>query len=308
MSKYPQSFDSALITFEKGLKNDSDNPLKARTIRYYVEQARCGFNLIHLVAPSRLPHELTRDDLKAFLDFMASEEYAVSTRKDYVAGVKKICGFYDNHSIVEFRPRWPQDTRPNTDWLKHDEAQQLLDCSKTANQELIVHCELCLGFRRCEVSRMRPGHIHDGYVDVIGKGSMDGKLRVVPFHPRSVATFTMYNKYRNDLKDMAQRRRRIPVEFPASYLIYERTGHLRAYSDVRMTGIDNQLVELRKDLGIHFSNHTLRRTFGRILYFSGVPLATISKLLGHDSVDTTILYLGINLDDMVTAMSMFSLR
>lgn len=62
------------------------------------------------------------------------------------------------------------------------------------------------------------------------------------------------------------------------------------------------------EVGFEFSNHTLRRTFGRAMYRSKVPLATIAKILGHESTDVTLTYIGVDLDDMSVAMSQFVLR
>ena len=42
--------------------------------------------------------------------------------------------------------------------------------------------------------------------------------------------------------------------------------------------------------------HDLRRTYAQIGYESGVPIAQISKLLGHASIDTTQRYLNLDLD------------
>lgn len=61
--------------------------------------------------------------------------------------------------------------------------------------------------------------------------------------------------------------------------------------------------KVRDRAGFEFSNHTLRRTFGRRLYRAKIPIETISKLYGHDDTQTTIRYLGINLDDMGSALA-----
>ncbi len=49
-------------------------------------------------------------------------------------------------------------------------------------------------------------------------------------------------------------------------------------------------------------NHALRRTFGRTLWTQGVPLEVISDFLGHQDTKTTIRYLALRNDDMVSAM------
>ena len=60
--------------------------------------------------------------------------------------------------------------------------------------------------------------------------------------------------------------------------------------------------------GKKFSHHTLRRTFGRNLWLRGIPIETISELLGHVSTDMTRLYLGLNLTDMRKAISEYGTK
>ena len=45
----------------------------------------------------------------------------------------------------------------------------------------------------------------------------------------------------------------------------------------------------------HYSGHSLRRTKPLHLYDCGVPIERISKLLGHRSIETTLIYLDIRL-------------
>lgn len=43
------------------------------------------------------------------------------------------------------------------------------------------------------------------------------------------------------------------------------------------------------------------------MYRSGVEVATISKMMGHESIDQTLKYIGVGLDDMSSAMQAFAL-
>ena len=61
-------------------------------------------------------------------------------------------------------------------------------------------------------------------------------------------------------------------------------------------------------MGVTFSAHTLRRTFGREMYHSGVRIETIAKIMGHSSTEMTLRYIGVNLDDQTVAMNQFILR
>jgi site-specific recombinase XerD len=48
--------------------------------------------------------------------------------------------------------------------------------------------------------------------------------------------------------------------------------------------------------------HTLRRSFATLLYKDGVPVATISKLMGHSDIKTTMLYIDVQQDDLDDAL------
>ena len=68
--------------------------------------------------------------------------------------------------------------------------------------------------------------------------------------------------------------------------------------------IDNRY---QSHLGSHrvpFSNHTLRRTFGRTLYYSGVKIEDIAAILGHKDTKTTLKYLGLDKVDYSDHMNM----
>jgi site-specific recombinase XerD len=42
--------------------------------------------------------------------------------------------------------------------------------------------------------------------------------------------------------------------------------------------------------------HDCRRTFAQLGYYAGVPIEQISKVLGHESIQTTMSYLGLSID------------
>ncbi|MCL2149284.1 MAG: tyrosine-type recombinase/integrase [Methanomassiliicoccaceae archaeon] len=309
MSKYPQSVESCISKF---YADDlaKDKTLSPRSVEGYRETAQGVFKLLSLSAPGILPHAIAQSDVRALLDYMAEEGYAVSTRKNYIGVLMRIMGFYGNFSIHEMKIVWPQDMRPNVDWLSFEDAQYLMDFPQTPNQEMLVNCELGMGFRRVEVARMGVQHVHDGYIDVVGKGRSGRKLRTVPFHPRTHDVVRRYREYRGGLIAAAQAVSRHPVSVPPpNMLVYRVKGDIRGYSrQAKLTGLDKIMEGLSEQAGFHFSHHTLRRTFGRIMYRSNVPIATIAKIYGHESTDTTLRYIGVDMDDMGAAMSMYRLK
>lgn len=55
-------------------------------------------------------------------------------------------------------------------------------------------------------------------------------------------------------------------------------------------------------LNYKIGTHSLRKTFGYQLYYSGTSIELIQKLLNHSSPDITLAYIGITQDDMDEAI------
>jgi integrase len=89
------------------------------------------------------------------------------------------------------------------------------------------------------------------------------------------------------------------VEVPEELLIYERAGRLYPY---KRSAIDKLVRGVSERTGVPCINHVLLRQFAKELRLSGVPISTISELLGHSDEKTTRLYLGIDMDDKSSAM------
>jgi integrase/recombinase XerD len=201
--------------------------------------------------------------------------------------------------------QWPPHQRINVDWLNDNEPDLLREIADTPLEQLLIHLELDLGLRRIECKRLRTQDIKQGYLNILGKGRMGGKWRTIPMHPRTPVILQMYIEHRNQLIQKAREKKGLSVTVPDNLIIHERAGELRTYGD---TSIDKRIkrVEQRlKNIGhtsIHFSNHTLRRTFGRTMWKANVPLETIARIMGHESTETTIQYLGIQMMDMQQAM------
>ncbi|HKM13686.1 MAG TPA: site-specific integrase [Candidatus Methanomethylophilaceae archaeon] len=278
-----------------------------RTIRFYRDEGSCIFKLLDLhVRPNIRAKDVTKQEVYEVLRHMRANGYAVQTMKGYMTALRKITLYHGNPEPTSTKIRWPHDARPSVDWLTAEEAQILLDHPKNPMQDISVHLELCMGLRRIEVVRLRVSDIdyERRCVTVTGKS---GKLRLVPFHPETEYTLSRYMEYRTALVTIA-RSENPEVNEPEELIIWGRSRQLSAYSQVKVTGFDKQLKALIPEVGFKFSNHTLRRTFGRAMYRSNVPVATIAKILGHESTDVTLTYIGVDLDDMSAAMSQFVLR
>ena len=141
-------------------------------------------------------------------------------------------------------------------------------------------------------------------ITVIGKGPIGGKPRLIPLVPECEAALRAWGELRNQWVEKGQDRYPETFKNPENFIVWEKAGRLYSYSEEGY-GLDKVVtLPLSDSLGFRFSNHTLRRTFGRALYRAGVQVATIAKILGHESTEVTLRYIGVDLDDMRGAMSL----
>lgn len=276
-----------------------------RTLRFYRDELSTIIRTLERGGRHTFPWDITEEDVKWLLDDYIKRNLTVSTRRGYISALRTWTEYYDNDVVRRMKIRWPADMRPNVDWITQAQAKELLAIPKTPAQDFVVHCELCLGMRRVEILRLRPDSFRGSHVEILGKGSQGGKPRSMPYHRDTDRVVDRYLRYRKALIETVRMQRPSAV-VPESLMIWARGSKLHEYG-VKGSGIDEMLKPLGEEIGVRFSNHTLRRTFGRTMYRSGVEVATISKMMGHESIDQTLKYIGVDLDDMNSAMQTFSL-
>jgi len=311
MSKFPQTPKATVEKMCSDLKAEST--LSERTIRFYREEVN---TIIKVFAENNrehtMPWQIDKADVKWLLDYYQQKGYTVQTRTGYISALRKWTSHYGNNVVKEMKIRWPVDTRPNADWLSTAQAEKLLAIPKNPIQDILVHCELCLGMRRIEILRLTPESFSGSYVDVLGKGPQGGKPRRIPYHRDTDRVFKRYMDYRETLIKLARSQFPVSTKVPDALLIWSRGNRLYEYSR-KGESVDRYLKKLGPEIGYpEISNHTLRRTFGREMYLRMVKqnklsIPVIAKIMGHESTEQCEKYLGINLDDMTSAMNDFDL-
>lgn len=251
-------------------------------------------------------YDLSADDVKRIARDIAKSGLAVATQKDYIFAIKQMLKLIGNpawQAHIQFQA----DIRPHVDWLSPEDARKVLESDLvTPTQHLVIVLALCMGLRKVEIARLKVKDInHDGqYITVTGKGRAGGKLRLVPFHKRFLPALDRYLAVRDNIY------LKTVFDMPQELLVWmdRKTSTARPYEAVKGSGLDCLIRNASKAIGVKFSAHTLRRTFGRLLWLSGVPVVTIAKILGHSSTEQTLEYIGANLDDMASAMTKLRLQ
>ena len=299
MPRYPESIESAISLYIRDMeKRGGYSPKSLKAADY---TSRSAWAIVTRFQEGAVPRNVTAETLRLTLEWM-KEHYSVATQRNYFFYIRELMKKSDNRSFEDIRVVYPTDIRPHVDWLTLDEALKLIRAELPPLERIIIVLGLCQGLRRVEMTNLRVSVIHEEgqYITVLGKGTGGGKFRSVRFHPIFHSVFlgwmetrtVLAHKCRDDVSDNA-------------LLVYIKGESLRAYSTEYMTA---KVKCISDRMGVKFSAHTLRRTFGREMYHSGVRIETIAKIMGHSSTEMTLRYIGVNLDDQTVAMNQFILR
>lgn len=292
----------------------TETTLAPRTIAFYRENCQAVLSIMTAAGLSTDPATINRPAIHSLLALMESRNLAASTRRDYLRSLKKWLEFCKNDTFAHLKYALPQDVRPNVDWLDDSQVDRLLtwlDAHGTPIERATTHLMLTMGLRRIEVIRLRISDINwqEAYLDVRGKGRGGAKLRRVPFSPRAADILQIWLQCRNGKIYNARRNAELAgedpdaLQIPEEVFVWFKGSKVSAY-DQDGWGLDKMTVRrISAAVGFPIRNHTLRRTFGRTLWRGGVQIEIIAQILGHESTEQTLKYLGISLDDMRGAMS-----
>ena len=184
----------------------------------------------------------------------------------------------------------PQRGRRTGNWLTKEEAQTWLNAPDTktlkgVRDRAVLAVLIGCGLRRAEAAILSVSHIQQRegrwvIVDIVGKRD---KMRTVPMPSWAKATIDSWTFAA-----------RIDEGF-----IFRRVNKGGNLMGERMTeqAIYNIVVGYAEKLekqGI--APHDLRRTFAKLAHKGGSPIDQIQLSLGHDSIQTTEKYLGVEQD------------
>ena len=187
-------------------------------------------------------------------------------------------------------------TRRNARWPS---IEQVIELRVTARQSCPpgTYIMVVLAFegllRRGEISRLRLEDVHEGHLDVRGKGGKDRQVYIT-------------SRTRMEVEAFLEGDRRVLLKGRSSpYLVaHAYYGSGVAFSPISISG-RVRAAGARCDPPFMVSPHDLRRSGARAVYVADPSERTLSRLqeaLGHSSIDQTRSYIGIGILDQQDAM------
>lgn len=190
----------------------------------------------------------------------------------------------ENPAYKLVRPKIPK-RKPV--FLKINEAEKLLNSVTGEYKErdcAILTIFLNCGLRLSELVDIDIDNIEGDVLMVIGKGD---KQRTVYLNDSCITAINEYLKVRLNIKDekalfLSERQQRMSKR-TVQYLV-------KKYLNISALDVDK------------YSTHKLRSTSASLMAKSGTPVQVIQQILGHEKLETTMRYIGVDDDSMREAV------
>lgn len=269
------------------LKDYSDE-----TIRGYNSDLK-GFNkfLSSQYNTSIYLDEITVEDIEAYLQYLADvRKLQPKSRNRYLSSISSMLTYAVKKEWITKNPALVVDNAKVIEKPKVALTEKEIDKLVEVIDKPIIKTAIIFmaksGLRVNETINIKKDEIdiNTNTIHVVGKG---GKYRGVPI-AQTLKPVLIH--YLEEIRDS-----------DSEYLFAtKKTGRLSAQY------INRELVIATEKLGWtkQITNHTLRRSFATNLYLKGVSLLAIQKLLGHESLKTTSIYLNVQQSELHEAVNL----
>lgn len=312
MVLYNQSDNEAII--QKFIVTKMVSGRTERTIDYYMKILRRWSKFLN----DKPFTTVMPDDIRLVLARRSIQDGLTNTSiNNELRVLSSLCTWMHNEGMIQANPISRVDVIKEK--KKKKEAFSDLDLErirlacKDERQKALIEVFLSTGCRVSELSHIRIADIEGNKIKVLGKGN---KERYVYLNAKAQVAIEAYLKKRNDKN---------PYLFAASHFSGQpakeclkakhtlRSDWWRSEKLVSATdpfdkcSIENTIRSIGKRAGVSNCHpHRFRRTCATLALRSGMPLTHVSKMLGHESLDTTQIYLDINEREIEHSHSLYA--
>lgn len=242
--------------------------------------------------------ELNKALINSYKKELRSDGHSSASINQKLSAIRKLATEAEDNNLLDSRiangiravKGMPQRGTRTGNWLTKEEAQMWINAPdkktlKGLRDRAILSVIIGCGLRRAEVSILSFKHIQQresrwAIVDIVGKRD---KMRTVPMPSwaKSAIDSWVYTAH---------------IEEGSIFRRVNKGGNLMGdgVTDQAIYNIVVYYAEKLKKQGI--APHDLRRTFAKLAHKGGSPIDQIQLSLGHDSINTTEKYLGVEQD------------
>ncbi len=242
--------------------------------------------------------ELNKALINRYVKTLRAAKLSSATINQKLSAIRKLASEAEDNNLLDSRiangiravKGVPQRGRRTGNWLSKEEAQMWLNAPdvitlKGNRDRAILAVLIGCGLRRAECACLSVSHIQQregrwAIVDIVGKRD---KMRTVPMPSWAKAAIDSWTFSARISEGFIFRRVN-----KGDNLMGEKLTEQAIYNIVV------SYAEKLEKSGI--APHDLRRTFAKLAHKGGSPIDQIQLSLGHDSIQTTEKYLGVEQD------------
>jgi len=273
--------------------------LKSTQVPEYRRELLKMFNELEAAGLACTPSKIGEREIEWLLNENWAKN-AVRTRRWKLTILNGFLKRHQNTVISQMQLGWPLNARVNVEWLSPEESVILMDAA-VGVERIVLHLELHLGLRRCEVRNLRMQDIGMGWLQITGKGRGEGKPRTIAWAPETYSELPAWLEERERLIEKARKDLGPGIADPEHLVIYYHMRKLSGYSDNGLDRVMERVVaRTRIDKpGLHHRN---RRTWGRLTMEAAgkdnqKALLIVSETYGHEDLKQTRKYLGLAINE-----------
>lgn len=226
-------------------------------------------------------------DLRLFLAHKKEvEKIKDNTLNNIINKIKSFFNFLFDEGYIDVNPvkklKKIKEPKRIKKALSTIDLEKIRQCCKSSRDRAIVEFAFATGLRVSEIVSVDIKHLNmnTNTLKVVGKGD---KERTVIFSDRTKYYLEKYLKERKGHSEAL---------FVSSRFPFTRIGSRAIEKTIKK-------IKEKADIDIPVTPHTFRRTMATTMLRSGADITSVQQLLGHTNLNTTLVYLDLDFDDVM---------
>ena len=300
--------DETQEVFKRFLAAKIAKGCSARTVGYYKDTVSKALRII-----GKPYDRITADDIRYFLAMRVQRDGVSKTTANNER--RNLSAFYQWLQKEEILLKNPmnkveniKETKKKKKAFSQMEVELLRNACRTERETALIEVLLSTWARVTEISTMKITDINGNTINVVGKGD---KERIVYLTPKAQLALNVYLSKRSDGNPYLFPKSKYAGDIASYSKGRKRKDICRWYEDADMVHENEHadqcsLEHIVRNIGkradvenVH--PHRFRRTGATMALRAGMPLLQVSKLLGHEQIDTTQIYLDISDQELMQA-------
>lgn len=262
--------ESAINTLKMFIASKKIEGLSEKTLKVYLRE-----NLLFLSAINKPLEEIITNDVRMYL---ANKTCGNVTKNNILRNISAFMGWCITEEYIQRNPcariKAIKTAKHPRKPFNNIEVEKIRNGAENIRDKAIIEVLLNTGCRVSEVAGMNRSAIEKNTISVIGKGN---KERTVFLNSKTLYILQKYLKTRSDNND-------------ALFVTLN-----KPYKRLNASGIEILTRKIGKKVGVEKVHpHRFRHTYATNALQAGIPVEHVQKLLGHEQLDTTMIYAEVN--------------